>query len=344
MPGEENAAGPWQGAAAGEDGAQDSASVVAREAPTLGGEVIPPQAAAAVYAPSQAELDDLRDEVKAAYAELQASVRTTVDKAVALGRVLLKAKERIGHGRWLNWLDRHTKIKRGMAAKYMTLALGQQEYIARDFQRIKNLGVAAGAAELTRWYREERRAEREEAEQEREQQTKIEGQGEATSPVPAPRPERAPAAPSGQLVDDLLGDCFTWRRNHPEATDQDILGALKEVCRLVERGALDPGAEEVWEKKGGLSDGRHVLFLTPSDLDGYTHYAVLDLVTGEIRGRTRPVRDDALEMVVTATTGLPMPTRWSYARSARHRENPHLIDSESVLTDEQEAVLAEPPP
>jgi hypothetical protein len=124
----------------------------------LDGEVIPPEAAPHPerFAPSEAEMEALAGEVKAACALLEASVRTTFDRAVELGAVLLKARERLGHGWWLPWLRNRTKLKPGMTSMYMLLARGKEELPARDFQRVKKLGVAAGAAELRRRHREER--------------------------------------------------------------------------------------------------------------------------------------------------------------------------------------------
>jgi hypothetical protein len=158
-------------------------------------------------------------------------------------------------------------------------------------------------------------------------------------PKPTPKPE-PPAAPP-DLVDELLGDCFIWKRNPPEATDRDVLGALREVCHLVESGALDPETEEVREKRGVLGDGRRVLILTPSDHPGFTYVTVLDNTSGEATGFTRPLRDDAIEELVSQFWNASMPTRWHHTRSTKHRENPHLIGSEPIAPEEQREQLLE---
>jgi hypothetical protein len=149
----------------------------------------------------------------------------------------------------------------------------------------------------------------------------------------------SPAQPPTQLVDELLGACFTWKQNHPEATDRDVLGALREVSRLVQSGALSPETEEVWEKWGGLGDGRRVLILSPSDHAGFTYVTVIDNTSGEVTGLTRPLRDDAIEEIVSQFWNASMPTRWHHTRSTKHRENPHLIGSEPLATKEQREQL-----
>ena len=104
----------------------------------LDGEVIPPSDERP-FAISPAEEQALAEPVKAAHAELVQGMRTTVDKAVVVGRMLLEAKPRIrGSRRWLYWLEHYTPIKRRMAAHYMTVSRsprpdGWQE-LETDFQ------------------------------------------------------------------------------------------------------------------------------------------------------------------------------------------------------------------
>jgi hypothetical protein len=172
----------------------------------------------------------------------------------------------------------------------------------------------------------------------------------ATKPAPEPVPADPWRPDPHDLLIDLLCQCRRYRHEHPEVEVSEIADCLNAAARWVADGALDRAdeiaAEDVpWEKSGRLDESQ-MLVLTPSDRPGYTHYVVIDVATGEVVGPKRPIRDDALEMAVTETYGVPMPTRWTYKRSSkRHRENPYLIGSEPVLTREQQAsVFAEREP
>jgi hypothetical protein len=107
----------------GSEHPQHSASTAARGAQALDGEVIPPEKATVGWCGLTGEqAEELASRINAANAELLEGVRTTVAKAVALGKLLIEAKERIRHGAWLAWLERDTNISPRTAVNYMELA------------------------------------------------------------------------------------------------------------------------------------------------------------------------------------------------------------------------------
>ena len=180
MEGEGVAAGPRQGAAAGEDGGDQPEAVEAVEAgdatsasddactnsadqrehgdgasllheggrAALDGEVIPPAPAG------------LFDEVIAFNDELAAGLRSTVETAVRLGQALIRAKERCPHGTWLPTLERCTRIKARSASSYMKLAKAWSMWSAKHRQQIADLGLVAALADLSRRERDAREAGR----------------------------------------------------------------------------------------------------------------------------------------------------------------------------------------
>jgi hypothetical protein len=152
----------------------------------LDGEVIPPEAAPPDkrHYPSPAEMEKLFGEVNAAYAAL---ARTTVEKAAEVGQVLIKVKERFAHGSWLDWLERHTKIKRRAAANYMLLARAKAELPARKWATVADLGVREAITELGRRQREAQQAEREEV---------LDGTVVGAEPMPPARRLGSPSPPS----------------------------------------------------------------------------------------------------------------------------------------------------
>ena len=97
--------------------------------------------------PSADEAKALAVRIAAAHDELVAGLRTTVDKAADLGVLLTDLKPRF-RGEWLHWLERHTPVRRRMAAIYMGLARARAEHDRRQWKRISNLGIAGALADL----------------------------------------------------------------------------------------------------------------------------------------------------------------------------------------------------
>jgi hypothetical protein len=169
------------GTAASNDVGPDDHALTIRE-PALDGELIPPETANLPQVPlSAAERDEIFDQIKKAHLDLEKGVRTTVEKAAALGQMLIKAKARFPHGEWLHQLETHAKIKRRMAARYVLLAKAREECHGKDWSRLTNLGIEGALRELQRW---------------KEQEARDEALLAPALRIAAPLPTEAPAGPS----------------------------------------------------------------------------------------------------------------------------------------------------
>ena len=186
------------------------------EAEALDGEIIPPDGSP-IYALSTTDERVLAEPIVAAHAELVEGMRTTVEKAVIVGRMLLEAKPRFrGSRRWLWWLETYTPIKRRMAAHYVALATARAEMDGRKWKRISNLGIAGAVAELRR--RKQASADRSSHEIQ----------------LPASRPRHRAIA---EMV-DLFGRVIAAHLGkYPDLHPNDVLDALDEAADRVRQRA-----------------------------------------------------------------------------------------------------------
>jgi hypothetical protein len=60
--------------------------------------------------------------IKVADAEVRRSAEQMADCAIEAGKLLIEAKEHIGHGQWLSWLRDHAGVSERTAQRYMSLA------------------------------------------------------------------------------------------------------------------------------------------------------------------------------------------------------------------------------
>jgi hypothetical protein len=121
----------------------------------LEGEVLPPAAAKRGWQHTAEERVKLAARIAAAHDELGATVRTTVEKAVILGRLLLEAKALIGHGGFLYWVETCTSVKPRTATTYMQLARAADGPLrGREWQRLADLGIERATTELRRRQRQ----------------------------------------------------------------------------------------------------------------------------------------------------------------------------------------------
>jgi hypothetical protein len=79
--------------------------------PLLNNQSLSPGAAAKGWV-AHPVLDDLERRLRAELTALNTAMRSTVLQAVKVGAVLIEAKKVIGHGGWLNWVERTVKLKR----------------------------------------------------------------------------------------------------------------------------------------------------------------------------------------------------------------------------------------
>jgi hypothetical protein len=87
----------------------------------------------------------LADEVRKAHVAAEAAYRTSVEKAIEVGKLLLEAKAEVKHGEWLPWLAT-TGISARTAQRYMQLA----SLPAEKSDTVAHLGVKAALAEIAR--------------------------------------------------------------------------------------------------------------------------------------------------------------------------------------------------
>jgi protein gp37 len=69
-------------------------------------------------------LADLRKRLKAEHTAVATAIKTSVAHAMAAGDILIEAKARLGHGKWLSWLE-PSEVSERMAQRYMRLARGR---------------------------------------------------------------------------------------------------------------------------------------------------------------------------------------------------------------------------
>jgi hypothetical protein len=116
-----------------------------------------PQAAVAVIAPAEPALDDLAQRIKTEHQEIMGAKRNIVERAMKAGDLLLQAKDKAGHGNWLNWLKANcVGISERTANVYMKLAEGR----ATIEEKLKSAATAdLTINEALRWLAEDEAAE-----------------------------------------------------------------------------------------------------------------------------------------------------------------------------------------
>jgi len=78
----------------------------------------------------------LAQEIREAHAAVLASARTTIERAVHVGKLLIEAKATVKHGEWLPWL-KETGLTPRTAQRYMRLA----ELPADKYATVSHFGV-----------------------------------------------------------------------------------------------------------------------------------------------------------------------------------------------------------
>jgi hypothetical protein len=83
----------------------------------------------------------LAERINFEHDQYENSQREAIVHAIAAGEALIEAKEHVGHGKWLRWVDDHLDFSERTAQYYMR--------IARNPQRVADLGsVRQALAEL----------------------------------------------------------------------------------------------------------------------------------------------------------------------------------------------------
>jgi hypothetical protein len=69
-----------------------------------------------------ADITNIANEINAAHARAENSLRASVELALRVGELLLQAKRTVGHGKWATWLEENIKFSDRLAQAYMRLA------------------------------------------------------------------------------------------------------------------------------------------------------------------------------------------------------------------------------
>jgi hypothetical protein len=85
-------------------------------------------------------LVDLAAKIKVEHEAAIGTARTTLKHAMAAGDLLIKAKELVGHGKWLAWLKANCEFSKSTAENYMRLAKSRSKLETKS-TTVGNLGV-----------------------------------------------------------------------------------------------------------------------------------------------------------------------------------------------------------
>ena len=93
-------------------------------------------------------LHSLADDINREHGAVKASFRQSVEHAIKVGRLLLKAKERVQHGQWGDWLSENTEISARMASSYMRLSRDLPALDEANQKRVSDLSFREALAVL----------------------------------------------------------------------------------------------------------------------------------------------------------------------------------------------------
>ena len=102
----------------------------------------PPTPVASVTSVAQMRPADLARAINDKLSQMIASARTTLQRAIEIGELLVIAKERVGHGNFEAWVTDHCQLSYRSARRYMTLARDRTEIEAQaKMANVANLNV-----------------------------------------------------------------------------------------------------------------------------------------------------------------------------------------------------------
>ena len=102
----------------------------------------PPTPVASVTSVAQMRPADLARAINDKLSQMIASARTTLQRAIEIGELLVIAKERVGHGNFEAWVTDHCQLSYRSARRYMTLARDRTEIEAQaKMAHVANLNV-----------------------------------------------------------------------------------------------------------------------------------------------------------------------------------------------------------
>jgi predicted DNA-binding transcriptional regulator AlpA len=84
---------------------------------------------------------DLAVKINAAYRAAHVNARAAIEQAAECGRLLIEAKETVGHGGWLRWVEAHTEVSPRHCQRYMERARGWAEKIEGKYDSESHLSL-----------------------------------------------------------------------------------------------------------------------------------------------------------------------------------------------------------
>jgi hypothetical protein len=94
-------------------------------------------------------LVDIAARIKVEHQAVAASLKRSIDHAIAAGELLLEAKDQIPHGQWLPWLEQHCGVTPRAAQMYMRVAT-YRAAIELKYEDISHLTIAGALAALAK--------------------------------------------------------------------------------------------------------------------------------------------------------------------------------------------------
>jgi hypothetical protein len=86
---------------------------------------------AEIIAPASPDLITLAKQINAEHNEFKSALVSGCQRAINAGKLLLKAKEIVGHGNWIEWQAANTNMPLRTAQCYMELASKEAELLAK---------------------------------------------------------------------------------------------------------------------------------------------------------------------------------------------------------------------
>lgn len=94
-------------------------------------------------------LAEIASRITTAVARAEDSARSACAYALEAGSLLLRAKEKVGHGDWLPWLTKHITLAPRTCRAYMQLASKVSVLPAEERQRVADLPVREAVRAIT---------------------------------------------------------------------------------------------------------------------------------------------------------------------------------------------------
>jgi hypothetical protein len=168
----------------------------------------------------------------------EAATRRGLEHAIAAGALLLEAKELVGHGDWLAWLEANCRVGARQAQTFMRLARNHHKFEALKTRSDSYLTIAAAEALVGR--------PRPERAHGLSGQFDLLGGPEVVAERTSVRAGQESLAPtSATEVRALMGHVVAWLHNWSVADERrrfKIIQIIEHAHRLIEQLAHETGA------------------------------------------------------------------------------------------------------